>query len=245
LLVEFTLMQLCALNGQGAAEKKNDQQNVDTPLEAPISPPTKNNVKQQVQSQSSQPNGIETHNPAVAIESSASQTIAQPQPGQLRRSNGLKSSTTIASFTKPQPGQQSNSNAMESIAVVGNRPVNSFTQEQLDQAWKAFADQLKAAGKFTDHASLTMHPPEKVSDDAIRFTVFNAMALERLEADKTELMTFLRERLQNYQFTLELILSKEPGKQRPYTSHDKFKRLTELNPNLQKLRQQFDLDVEM
>jgi DNA polymerase-3 subunit gamma/tau len=80
---------------------------------------------------------------------------------------------------------------------------------------------------------------------SVRYTVFNASALENLEADKTELMTFLRQKLNNYHFTLDIQLSKEEGQQRLYTPQDKYRRLLELNPDLQKLRQQFDLDLEM
>jgi hypothetical protein len=57
-------------------------------------------------------------------------------------------------------------------------------------------------------------------------------------------MSFLREKLRNNVFTLEIILSKEEGEQRLYTIQDKFKRLAEINPSLQKLRQTFDLDLD-
>ncbi|MGL5891409.1 MAG: hypothetical protein ACRC3B_16080, partial [Bacteroidia bacterium] len=125
------------------------------------------------------------------------------------------------------------------------RPATPFNQEQLEAAWAAFAEQLKAAKKLNDHAAVTMNRPEKTGEMSVRYTVFNASALENLEADKTELMTFLRQKLNNYHFTLDIQLSKEEGQQRLYTPQDKFRKLLELNPDLQKLRQQFDLDLEM
>jgi DNA polymerase-3 subunit gamma/tau len=262
LLVEFTLMQLCALNGQGAAEKKNDelietaQPEVQKTAAANVQPAT--DAQQQTPVSSAQTPAVaqsqtETVNaPAVQQQPVAQVQVQQTQApssngtavtGQLRKTGQLKSSGgTMSTILNPQ--QNSAAAVIESAPVI-DRPATPFNQEQLEAAWTAFADQLKAAKKFNDHAAVTMNRPEKTGEMSVRYTVFNASALENLEADKTELMTFLRQKLNNYHFTLDIQLSKEEGQQRLYTPQDKYRRLLELNPDLQKLRQQFDLDLEM
>jgi DNA polymerase-3 subunit gamma/tau len=257
LLVEFTLMQLCALNGQGAAEKKNDQLIETDSAEATASTPaapqnTVPSVTSQPQPAQQTQNTTQPQNQKpVTQQQPQNQQPATPQQtpattvttGQLRRTTTLKpSGGSLSSFTNPQ---QNNTVQATETAPAVERPATPFNQEQLEAAWNAFADQLKAAKKFNDHAAVTMNRPEKTGEMSVRYTVFNASALENLEADKTELMTFLRQRLNNYHFTLDFHLSKEEGQQRLYTPQDKFRRLAELNPDLQKLRQQFDLDLEM
>lgn len=262
LLVEFTLMQLCALNGQGAAEKKNDelietaqpevqktaaanvQPATDAQQQTPVSPAQTPAV---AQSQTGTVNASAVQQQPVAQvqvqQTQAPSANGTPVTGQLRKTGQLKSSGgSMSTILNPQ--QNSAAAVIESAPVI-DRPATPFNQEQLEAAWTAFADQLKAAKKFNDHAAVTMNRPEKTGEMSVRYTVFNASALENLEADKTELMTFLRQKLNNYHFTLDIQLSKEEGQQRLYTPQDKYRRLLELNPDLQKLRQQFDLDLEM
>jgi hypothetical protein len=69
------------------------------------------------------------------------------------------------------------------------------------------------------------------------------MAEERLLADKTNLMDFLRRKLRNNVFTYDIFLSKEAGEVKAYTTEEKFKLLAQINPALLKLRQTFDLDI--
>ena len=107
-----------------------------------------------------------------------------------------------------------------------------------------FANNLKSEGKNTDFSAFTMNKPILASENLVTFTVHNKMVEDRLNADKTTLMGFLREKLRNNVFTLEVILSKEEGEQKMYTTQDKFKKLAEMNPALQKLRQTFDLDLD-
>jgi DNA polymerase III subunit gamma/tau len=251
LLVEFTLMQLCALNGQGAAEKKNDElietAQPETQKTAAATTPSPAATQHQTTSLPVQPTESLTGQTPPA-----QQQVVQPQTpaangipvtGQLRKTGQLRSSGgTMTNILNPQ--QNTTAAAIETAPPV-ERPATPFNQEQLEAAWAAFAEQLKAAKKLNDHAAVTMNRPEKTGELSVRYTVFNASALENLEADKTELMTFLRQKLNNYHFTLDIQLSKEEGQQRLYTPQDKFRRLAELNPDLQKLRQQFDLDLEM
>jgi DNA polymerase-3 subunit gamma/tau len=128
--------------------------------------------------------------------------------------------------------------------VVGAKMTVPVTQALLEQYWTEYSEMLKAKGKTTDASAFAMNKPVLVEENTVTFTVHNAMAQERLNADKTSLMDYLRGKLRNNVFTLEIILSKEEGEAKIYTTQDKFKRLAELNPALNKLRQTFDLDLD-
>ncbi len=248
LLVEFTLMQLTALNSSSAAaggEKKNDepslifgtkatsrpeQKTVSSP--EPVQLPANDNVSVAAEQK---PAAV----PVAEFQTQNPEPRTQNSPGQLKK---LKTSASISSFTNPIA--QKKEEVAASAENATGQPANPFTQETLESAWSAFAEELKAKGRITDYNAFIMNKPQKVSETGITFTVLNAMSHERINEDKTELMGFLRRKLGNYSITLEIFLSKEEGAQRLYTPQDKFKRLAELNPHINKLRQQFDLDVE-
>jgi hypothetical protein len=105
-------------------------------------------------------------------------------------------------------------------------------------------NKLKSKGKVGDAAALTLEKPLLKATNAVEFVVYNKSAEERILADKTDLMTFLRAQLNNYIFTLDVTLTKEPSNVKLYTPQDKYKRLLELNPSIGKLKQTFDLDIE-
>ncbi len=249
LLVEFALMQLTALSGtQVTGEKKNDEPNLifgtkASPLISQNSPSEKTAVKKVVatvvEEKSSAVEETENTKPnsEVAIQNSAAQTIA-PTTG---KKTLLKSTPSISSFTNPI-AQKKEESAVSS--ATSRQPAEIFSQEKLETVWNAFAEDLKSKGRKMDAATFTMNKPVKVSDEMVTFTVVNAMQSERISLDKTELMTFLRKGLNNYVFNLDIIVSKDEGTQKFYTSADKFKRLAEINPAINKLKSQFDLDIE-
>lgn len=248
LLVEFTLMQLTALNGTSVAgEKKNDElipffgtksspsssEPVSTASQAAVSanPSAKPAEKEIVQ----KPAAVADTKPEPA-NNPVNTPVTQKKPL-------LKNTASISSFVN-QTTQKKEEQTVVAESGLG-QPAEPFTQEALLNAWKGYADFVRSSQKNeTDFVSLTMSDPVLVEDGKISFTVFNMMAHERLNGNKTDLMTFLRRELRNYTFTLDILLSKEEGSQKIYTPQDKFKRLSEINPALQKLRQQFDLDVE-
>jgi DNA polymerase-3 subunit gamma/tau len=246
LQVEFLLMQLCALNGTQSDEKKND-------LREPFSsnPGAEGFLKR---------SGVPI-NPAVSIPQPVSENKVPVQPvntvaqqAVTASSGGSSVSTTPVKRTFVRSGGLSGVINQEKKAVsqesaepspqIGARMENPFTQTVLEQVWKEYASWLNSQGKSTDYSYFVMNNPVLVNSYLVTFTVHNKMAEERINGDKTTLMSFLREKLRNNVFSLEIILSKEEGEQRLYTIQDKFKRLAEINPSLQKLRQTFDLDLD-
>jgi DNA polymerase III subunit gamma/tau len=68
--------------------------------------------------------------------------------------------------------------------------------------------------------------------------------LEQLNGFKTELLSFLRKQLQNYELDIEAIVSVEEDKKIVYTSSDKFNYLAKKNPALLELKQKLGLDID-
>lgn len=252
LLVEFTLMQLCAMNGEQSGEKKNDfsavfgdefgaelaaigqagfgkKAGVQITVPAQPAQPKQQNVVEKAIAEVTQP----------AVTARPTTTVTQPVRKQFVKSSGALSGIVNADKTATAKTQEENV-----MPVIGAKMQEPISQVLLEECWTEYSEMLKAQGKTTDASAFAMNKPMLVAENAVAFTVHNAMAQERLNADKTALMDFLRRKLRNNVFSLEIILSKEEGEAKIYTTQDKFKRLAELNPALQKLRQTFDLDLD-
>ena len=55
----------------------------------------------------------------------------------------------------------------------------------------------------------------------------------------------MRKELNNYSVQLVTTITNNNSEKKLYTATDKFKRMAEKNPAINKLRQQFDLDIEI
>ncbi|HLG02979.1 MAG TPA: DNA polymerase III subunit gamma/tau [Bacteroidia bacterium] len=244
LQVEFTLMQLTALNAPViAGEKKNDGLNPvfgiksgapSTLAATQTIPVVPANPQPEILQRPADvpPATIEKQQPVAFVEEEKVVLV-------LEKKQPLKTGVSISSFIT-RTEEKKTEVVIENNAILSG----SFTQEKLESAWLKYAETVRSKRQETDYHSLTMNMPVRLSENKVSFTVYNKMAEERLNSTKTELMGFLRNELQNSVFTLEFILSKEEGAQKIYTSADKFRRLAEINPALTKLKQQFDLDID-
>ena len=64
-----------------------------------------------------------------------------------------------------------------------------------------------------------------------------------LERAQHGLMEFLRKELNNYDISLQINVNEKQTKKYVFDSKDKYKRLREINPTIDLLRQEFDLDI--
>ena len=64
-----------------------------------------------------------------------------------------------------------------------------------------------------------------------------------LEADQAGLIQFLYKKLKNYSIELKITVNEEASKKYAFTPQDKYEKLKEKNPLIDKLRSSFDLDI--
>ena len=78
---------------------------------------------------------------------------------------------------------------------------------------------------------------------AIQFSVPSDMNKVELEREFTEFVPYLRTSLQNHDLSIKVIVDEKTEKNFIYTADEKYERLKEINPMIDLLRQEFDLDV--
>jgi DNA polymerase-3 subunit gamma/tau len=86
--------------------------------------------------------------------------------------------------------------------------------------------------------------PVLAGETTIEFTISNKAIEESINEDKMNFLSYLRKELNNYSIQLNLVLSAIEDKTNLYTTTDRYRRLAEKNPFINKFKQTFDLDLE-
>ena len=123
-----------------------------------------------------------------------------------------------------------------------NLPKETFTEEAMLTAWNTYTKKMEADGNYNLHSHLAMGVP-KLEGNLIHLQFPNNTIKTEVERAKYELLGFLREQLNNYDVDLSIEVNEEEVKRYAYTSKERYEKLMETNPLLEKLRQEFDLEI--
>ena len=251
LLVELCLMQLTSLTAQGEKKKANKlkkrfvlppshfkeiagqaQEKLDTTQQVPAiaTPPivqTNQMEEQEIQNLSS-------------TQVDKQETIQQPQPNSEEVSS--KKRVSALSLKSIQKKQQLTKEINARVPNQENLPTDDFTQQQMITHWNAYTEIVKGQGKYNFLSHLTMNEP-KLKDGMIHLEFPNQTIKIEVERDKFELLTYMRKELQNYNVDLVIDVNELQVKRYAYTDKEKYEKLVEKNPNLEALRNAFELDI--
>ena len=252
LQVELALMQIASINSTRTdTEKKND-------LSYPIE--NKQPIELTTNSVAEKPNNTSLaslNNTATTIKQAENidKTIPQTHSATIATTNLqsvikkplLKTSTpSINQHFKTEKKVESIDPEKENTPALNpNGQKNAvFSQQQLEAIWDKYATDLKEKGKTNLATSLLSKRPVLENETTIQFTITNKALEEAINEDKQNFLGFLRKELNNYSIQLNLVMTSMEDKTNLYTATDRFNRLAEKNPNINKLKKTFDLDIE-
>ncbi|MDA9284112.1 DNA polymerase III subunit gamma/tau [Flavobacteriaceae bacterium] len=251
LLVELCLMQLSSLTAQGEKKKANKlnkrfvlppshfkeiaaqvQEKLDTTQKAPViaTPPIvqTNQTKEQ-----------EIQNPC-STQVDKQETLQQSPP--IKEEVSSKKRVSALSLKSIQKKQQLTKEINARIPNQENLPTEDFTQQQMITHWNAYTEIVKGQGKYNFLSHLTMNEP-KLKDGMIHLEFPNQTIKLEVERDKFELLSYMRKKLKNYNVDLVIDVNELQVKRYAYTDKEKYEKLVEKNPNLEALRNAFELDI--
>ena len=123
-----------------------------------------------------------------------------------------------------------------------NLPKEPFTEAELLSAWKAYGKRQDKKGERILGSMLAMNLPT-FKDGKICLELPNFSMKEDLESAKPALFQYLYQRLKNYELDLHIEVNETAAKKYAFTPQDKYEKLREINPLIDKLRSTFDLDL--
>ncbi len=245
LLLELTLIKLCQLsdnapNKTQTEEKKTEIKPIDkTPKKeqtsddrAVANAPIQKIVEQQPQQE---PRKTATNHSPKATEPNNA-TPEKPTKVKLTSGNASDLGVSLSSL-----GQNEHSVVAEVTEEVKTTKNSPFTKEQLAAAWEEYMGTLNEEILLKN--AMAIYQPIPQSDTVFKIEVGNEINKNFFEENSLSILTFLREKLRNDSITMaiEIIETKLPKK--AMTPRDMFDELVKQNPALQKLSDEFGLEL--
>ncbi len=125
-------------------------------------------------------------------------------------------------------------------------PVKSddFSLDLLMKKWKEMISYFKDIEKSNLALNLNMNSPELIEKNIIKIILSNSSQVELIEQEKINILTYLRNSLNNDLLELETEVKEIDKNDVPYTNSDKYKKMFEENKNLAKLGARLGLDPD-
>jgi DNA polymerase-3 subunit gamma/tau len=232
LLVELTLMQIASITFDGE-KKKSTNFIIPATFFTSLSPTKKQDLVEEVK-----PETItkEVSDDAVVKVISNPKEIAKPPIIQnLKRRNNSLSLKSIHQKKK----QQKTSTEIN----YENYPKDSFSVKDLRKTWSDYQKIQTKKGEKNMASILAASLPELSENFKVHFILPNKLMEDQLKIGKPKLLMFLRESLNNFSITLDVSVSETIEKKFAYTPQEKYNKLKEKNPLLEKLKDTFQLDL--
>jgi len=124
-----------------------------------------------------------------------------------------------------------------------NHPKTPFNQEELEASWKKYYFKLQGLGEKNIASIILAGIPKLTENFVIILTLPNTLMKSQLEKGKHSLLGFLREQLNNYGISITINVNETIEKKFAYTPQEKYEKLKEKNPLIEKLKNTFGLDL--
>ena len=232
LLVELTLMQIASITFDGE-KKKPSNYIIPATFFTSISPPLKKEIIPDVKAK----DDLKTPPKVVDKEPLASSTQISKPPilkNIKRRSNSL----SLKSIH-----HQKDIKKTTTEINYDDYPRKSFTESELQTAWKDFQKFLIKKGEKSIASILATDIPTLQENFHIQFILPNKLMEDQLKQVKPKLIKFIRESLNNYGISLNIVVNETIEKKFAYTPQEKYNKLLEKNAFLKDLKDTFQLDL--
>ena len=118
------------------------------------------------------------------------------------------------------------------------------TQQSFEEVWGKYSELIRQEGKLSLFSTMTKRKPVLKEDNTVILDVDNAVQESDWNSEGADIHQYLRKELGNSSITVKLNVLKIKEDRKPYTSMEKFKRMAEKNPSIEKFRKQLNLDID-
>lgn len=130
----------------------------------------------------------------------------------------------------------------DSNANLSQQPKKEFSKADFFVFWQKYIDILDKQGDRMLASILNSSKPILKNTEA-SVTYPNDLMLKEVQKNQKHILNYLRNKLENHQISLKLILNEADEKKYVYTPEEKYSKLRETNPLLDELRKTLYLDL--
>ncbi|UZO80198.1 DNA polymerase III subunit gamma/tau [Aquimarina sp. ERC-38] len=160
-------------------------------------------------------------------------------PANLSVNKKKTSGLSLSSIRKKKEHQNSK---VQEIVDPRNLPEKEFTETDLKNAWLTYGKMQERKGEMIVGSMFAMNIPEKNGNQIILELPNHSMKAD-LEQIQNSFLQYIYKELNNYKVELVINVNEEVSKKYAFTPQDKYEKLKEKNPLIDKLRSEFDLDI--
>ncbi|MEA5129662.1 MAG: DNA polymerase III subunit gamma/tau [Proteiniphilum sp.] len=238
LLVELALIRLCQLTGpKDASSVKTEKKRAIEPIvSASKEKATPADTRQsQSPEPKKDPEPIKVPEPKKDAEK---KVVAEAATSLKRKTISLSGMGVSLSSLSNKKEEDSSSSGAETQQYNGN---NLFTENELVNAWKEYTNSLDEEKLLKN--TMTLYHPRMLSETVFEVEVNTELNRQYLTDHSIALLSFLRERLRNDDITMTIRISETNAIKKPLTSREIFDEMVQQNPSLQKLSDEFGLEL--
>ena len=246
LLVELCLMQLASITYDG--EKKNSDQFIipatfflmNGKKIDPIKKPAPTTVAtSKVEEPTEEVSQKENEQAPKEVATKAAKPIAKPTidiASMRKKVSGL----SLSSIKAKQEHLKKQQNKLKDQKEL---PKDHFSEERMIEVWNAYVTKLDKKGEKIMASLLSTDVPKLKKQTVIWLELPNDTMRIEIERAQYPLLEYVRSELNNYDVSLEIEVNETTEKKYIFGARDKYERLREINPLVERLRKDFDLEI--
>ena len=173
--------------------------------------------------------------PAVSVAVSAPTQSARQVPP-AKKPSQMPVSTSIKKAIEKEPEKQAQHSA------TTQEEISNFEESELIRYWDEYTQKIEKNAYLK--GAMVNCKPVLQEDFNFEVAVHNPGQQEELLNDSINLLPFLRTNLKNSRIQMRIRISETNEKKLAYTSTEKYEHLLEINPALDKLRDEFNLTLD-
>lgn len=259
LLVELCLLQLTEL--LFSTEKKNSSQALEQGISQANVP--KSNAREISIPQASYGKQLSAKPKVEPIPSKSSGADKQKESSSAPRPPTIKvAAEAVPSYSgrmkKPKSGfsisrvlngeelnkKKNEEEEIDETAINPELPKDEISKNRLENLWRDYMEDLKKQQKHLTYNSLAKAGLKLEEDFSIVIELHSKAQVSNFEAEKRDLLKYLREKLNNFSIQFRVEMTKTAAKLEPYTAQEKYEYMAKKNPYLHELRKKLNLDLE-
>ncbi len=162
---------------------------------------------------------------------------------QRPKPNGLGNIPGTISIKKAKEENGKKKPAEEAEEDLSGKPATEFSQKKLESVWTLFTESIKKKSPNL-YSTLTRNKPELKENFRIELVIDNKVQEREILERKSNIMFFLREELNNYHIQLDTRIEESHEEKKAYLPEEIYQEMVKKNPNIKKLKDELDLELD-
>jgi DNA polymerase-3 subunit gamma/tau len=175
-----------------------------------------------------------------------SEVIKAPVAASTTNGNGLpKKGSFLKGTSLSASGIKKEEKAREA-PIESELPEDSFEEIKLLEVWQQYADQQQLDGNRQMFTTLTMNKPHLKEGFIVELIIHNQAQENLMIESKVSLVDYLRKKLNNYKVMLNTVIEEQAvDPDQAFTNKERYQKMVQKNPDLEEMRKQLGLELEL